>query len=124
MVEDKRGAQAMRDVGQGSRTIPMGLEAQDNNQQAVGFLNNLLHGRFVSATGNALGAMGGRIAQGRSEAVNNTLANWLTATDPQKVGLVRSLAERARLDALAKSAGRRNALAFGAAVPAVYGASQ
>lgn len=124
MSNEKLAADVSRQVTQGSRTVPMGLEAADNASQTAGILGDLGRGRFLSAGGRAANALAGRLVEGRTEAVNNVLADWLTATDPEKIGLVKSLAERARLHGAARAQGRFNALTYGPIVPALYGASQ
>lgn len=119
MEQDKTGAKAIRGITQGSRTVPMGLEAADN--AGVGnALVKALQGRFGSALLDAGSTIAGRVGEGRTQAVNNTLANWLMETDPQKVGLVRSLAERARLQQTARSTGRAALIGGGAASNALH----
>lgn len=114
------------DIGVGSRTAPMLAEQADNLAQIQGSgLADLLLGRPVRAAGKFLGSAAGRLTEGRTEAVNARLAEYLTATDPAKVGLVNALAEKARLRELAVREGRRDALRVGGVtVPALVASSR
>ncbi len=118
MNAEKNAIRTSRDINVGSRTAPMGLEAADNAGQ-VNALADVGRGRFGAAAGKMLGNALGRIGEGRTEAVNARIAEMLTSTDPATVGLVASLAERARLAEAAKRSGRMNALAVGGFAPAL-----
>lgn len=121
MDTDKTAAKALRGITQGSRTTPMALEAADNAELTTNVLAKLFHGRPMAAAMDVGNALTGRIAEGRTQAVNDRLAQWLMASDPQQIGLVRSLAERARLEEAARRSSRSNALITGAALPATAG---
>lgn len=119
--QEVKGGRAVRDVFKGSRTTPMALEAADNAGIDGNMLMRLLSGDRFGALVDAARGASGRVADGRTAKVNNVLAQWLTETDPEKVGLVAALAERAQRNAALTSANRRNALAVGAALPATGG---
>lgn len=102
-----------RDVNVGSRTAPMAAEAGDNAMQATTGLADLLRGRFGSGAAKIGGRLADRMLEGRTEKTNALIAQHLTSTDPQQVGLVAALAEQARLSELAKSANRRDAVLYG-----------
>jgi hypothetical protein len=116
MESEKNLIRTQRDVGVGSRTTPMALEAADNALESVGPVTDLLRGNVLSAAGKFGGRLAGRIAEGRTEATNAEIARMLTSTDPAEVGLVAALLEQARLRELARSSGRMNALAYGGTV--------
>lgn len=118
-------ANTISDIRVGSRTTPMALNAADNADQTVmvDAAKNVARGRPIAATMNVLSKFAGRVAEGRTEAVNARLAEIARMTDPQQVGLVAALANKAALQDAARSAGRQNALIYGAAAPAIAGAS-
>jgi hypothetical protein len=116
MEIERNAVRTSRDINAGSRTTPMALEAADNNALTTGVLEDLLQGRIFSAGGKFAGNAVDRITTGRNEAVNARIANMLTSTDPAEVGLVNALLERARIEELTRSQGRRNALAIGGGV--------
>lgn len=88
--------QGQRDVEQGSRTVPMGLEAADTAGQVAGAAaTQLARGNPVSAVMTALSGLTGRVAQGTNERVNARIAEMLTNGSPE--------ARRALIDALEKS---------------------
>lgn len=110
-----------RDVGQGSRTTPMALEAADNAAQIGGDVaGHLVSGRPVSAIRTAIAGFTGRIAEGTNERVNARIADMLTNGSPE--------ARRALIDALEQSlldqrtASARNTFRAGAALPVINGA--
>lgn len=109
-------AQKNRAITSGSRTTPMALEAADN-ADIPNALASAARGKFGTAMAQAFGKAYGRIAEGRTERVNSEVANALTSTDPAKVGLVASLAEKARRDEFRRNVNRRNALAAGGVGP-------
>lgn len=113
---EKNAIATARDINVGSRTAPMLNEQADNALAESGILADLLKGHPIRAAGKFTGRAVERIGEGKSEAVNARIAEMLTATDPEKVGMVNALAERARLAELAKRSGRRNALVYGGGV--------
>ena len=121
MEQEVKGGRAVRDVFKGSRTTPMALEAADNAGIDGNVLMRLMSGDRFGALLDVARGGAGRVAEGRTAKVNNVLAQWLTETDPDKIGLVASLAERGRLSAAATAANRRNALGVGAVLPATGG---
>lgn len=116
MESEKNLIRTSRDINVGSRTTPMALEAADNAMQTVGAASDLARGRIGSVLTNALGGLVERVWQGKTEAVNNRIAEILTSSDPNQVGLVAALLEQARRQELARSQGRINALTFGGGV--------
>lgn len=118
METERNAIKTSRDINVGSRTAPMALEAADNTNAMADMSawRDLMAGRVFSAGGRFAGNAIERIGQGRTEAVNNRIAEMLTSTDPKEVGLVNALLERARLEELARSRGRMNALAIGGGV--------
>lgn len=116
METERNAIKTSRDINVGSRTTPMALEAADNNAMAGGVWQDLLQGRVLSAGGKFAGNALERVATGRTEAVNARIAKMLTSTDPNEVGLVNALLERARIEELARSRGRVNAFAIGGGV--------
>lgn len=116
MEAEKNLIKTQRDVGVGSRTTPMAFEASDNALESVGPFTDLLRGNVLSAAGKFGGRVAGRVAEGRTEATNAEIARMLTSTDPAQVGLVAALLEQARLQELARSGARVNALTYGGAV--------
>jgi hypothetical protein len=113
MESEKNLIRTQRDVGVGSRTTPMALEAADNALADTSVLTDLLRGHLLQAGGKFAGRAAERIGEGKTEAVNARIAEMLTSTDPAKVGLVQALAEQARLRELARRSGRFNALTYG-----------
>lgn len=116
MEAERNAIKTSRDINVGSRTTPMALEAADNNAMAGGVWQDLVQGRVMSAGGKFAGNALERIATGRNEAVNARIAKMLTSTDPNEVGLVNALLERARVEELARSRGRMNAFTYGGGV--------
>jgi hypothetical protein len=115
------------DINVGSRTAPMLAEQADNAGLDANAFRDLLTGHPVRAAGKFAGKAVERFGEGRTEAVNAKIAEMLSSTDPEKVGLVNALAEKARLAELARTSGRRNALTYGGlAVPArgAYGSDR
>jgi len=80
LAREKTFTRTARDVGIGSRTTPMGLEAQDNAAQAAGAIADVARGRFV----NALSRATGRLTEGRTERVNARVAEILTSMKPEE----------------------------------------
>lgn len=119
METEKNAFKTARDINVGSRTAPMLAENQDNALQAGGPWLDLLRGRTVSAAGQFVGNALNRIGQGQTEAVNARIAEMLTSADPKQAALIASLLEQARLQEVAKSTGRRNALISGGTYPAI-----
>ena len=115
METERNAIKTSRDINVGSRTTPMALEAADN-ALGGGVWQDLLAGRVLSAGGKFAGNALERVTTGRTEAVNARIAKMLTSTDPAEVGLVNALLERARIEELTRSQGRRNALAIGGGV--------
>lgn len=109
----KNSLSTNKDINVGSRTAPMLAEQADNANQLASAGLDVARGRFGSAAMKGVSALGQRVAYGRTEKVNARIAGMMSETDPAKVGLVRSLAEKARLAELTRQSGRRNALAFG-----------
>lgn len=83
MDVEKNAISTSRDINVGSRTVPMGAETQDNAQQAVGPLADLLRGRIGMAASKIGGRAYERLVEGRTEAVNQRLADILTSADPE-----------------------------------------
>ncbi len=117
----KNAAATATDINVGSRTAPMLAEQADIAAQANSSgLADLLLGRPVRAAAKFGSSALGRITEGKTEAVNAKVADYLTSTDAEKVGLVKSLAEKARLKELATQLARKNAvLSGGVAAPAL-----
>lgn len=110
----KNSAETAADINVGSRTAPVLAEQADIAAQANGSgLADLLMGRPLRAAAKFGSSALGRITEGKTEAVNSKLADYLTSTDAEKVGLVKSLAEKARLKELATQLERRNAARSG-----------
>jgi hypothetical protein len=108
-----------RDINVGARTTPMALEAGDNALQ-IDAAKDLVQGNVGGAIKNFLGGAYNRLADGRTEAVNARIAEMLTSSDPAQVAMITRLLEQARIDELARSGGRWNALTYGGvAAPAV-----
>jgi hypothetical protein len=115
MEQEAQGGRTFRDVFRGSRTPPMALEAGDNASQMGGVGLSLLRGKIGSALMKALEAGGGRLAEGRTQAVNNRVAQALV--DPAQMQALGTVAERQRLLAAQTAANRRNALMNGLLMP-------
>ena len=110
-----------RDVGQGSRTTPMALEAGDNAAQIGGDVAmSLAQGRPGNAVLQAITGFSKRVGQGQNERVNARIAEMLTNGSPE--------ARRALIDALEQSlldqriASPANTFRAGAALPVIGGA--
>ena len=115
---ERNAIKTQRDINVGSRTTPMAMEMADNASGVpVNALADAARGRFGSAAARVIGGAVDRIGQGRTEAVNAQISKVLTSTDPKDVGLVASLAEKARQAELARGGARRNALARGTIAP-------
>lgn len=121
--QEKAVAAKAREVTKGSRTVPMANEQMDNAGHNPGAMLGILHkvstGNYGLAALDMLKSAAAPIAKrmvGKSnEATNAALANVLTETDPQKIGLVRSLAEQAR----ARRLDQQRGLTFGTLAPTV-----
>lgn len=113
----KNTVRTTRDIGlpNGSRTPPMLSEQADNALQ-MGPLVTLGQGRPVAAGGQVLQNLLARVTEGRNEAVNARLAEIAMMTDPNKVGMVAAMANKAKLEAAAR-AGDRSAAYIGAGTP-------
>lgn len=104
-----------RDINVGSRTAPMALEAGDNAMQ-IDMAKDIIQGNFGGAIKNFLGGAYNRLAEGRTEAVNARIAEMLTSSDPEQLPTILRLLDEARINELARSGARRNALSYGGAV--------
>lgn len=119
----KNAAATSADVNVGSRTAPMLAEQADNLAQIQNSgLVDLLLGRPLRAGAKAIGNAAQRVTQGRTEEVNARIADYLTSTDAGKIGLVKKLAEEARLKELATQLARQNAVVSGGVLAPAIGA--
>lgn len=83
METERNAIKTSRDINVGSRTIPMGKEAEDTAQESVGPLVDLLKGNLASAASKFAGRAYDRVVEGRTEAVNKRLAELLVEADPR-----------------------------------------
>ena len=83
MEAERNAIKTSRDINVGSRTVPMGKEADDTAQEAVGPLVDLLRGNLGSAASKFAGRAYDRVVEGRTEAVNRRLAELLVESDPR-----------------------------------------
>lgn len=82
LAREKTFTRTMRDVTQGSRTAPMLADAADN-ADAAGAVSALARGEPVNALMRTLKSVGGRVTEGRNEAVNKRVAEILTSMKPE-----------------------------------------
>jgi hypothetical protein len=126
MEQEKKVAGVAREVTRGSRTVPMAAEAADTAHQtgaALGLIHKVMDGHYGLAALDLL-RMGARpvaraFAGNRMEATNAKLAEWLTETDPSKVGLVRSLAANAQAEEAARRLAGQQMFTYGSLAPAI-----
>lgn len=117
LAREKTFTQSARAVGQGSRTTPMALEAADNAGAAAGVVGDVARGRFV----NALSRVAGRITEGRTEAVNAKVAEFLTSVKPEDQTAFLNALEQTMARQRLRSPG--NAFRSGAVAPITAGAA-
>jgi hypothetical protein len=94
----------MNDINVGSRTAPMLAEQADNALPVSGITSDLMKGNPVSAALRGAGYAMNRMGRLGTEGTNARIAEWMSALDPAKVGLVKAMANRNQLrDALRSS---------------------